>query len=254
MSILTRALGPNPPADAQTRFNIVRDLIDEKNNVCDVLGLQIREQEKTVENKEYDAVLSAASKDDVRAARELLVEMTGELKATRNVIKDLEAELPALEKAAKKEAADKAAAKKAALAAQKTISADIDAALQAQADYETAVLAAQHARDKVIDELAQVTPDAARMVRGGGDADAILERAQQELEAQAEGISITEFDLRLGALRTEAAKRNDALEEIDLDGPSVFMTKSEPIEQTAESLQVPQQSRWDPEQKRMVAI
>ncbi|EEE47600.2 hypothetical protein [Roseibium alexandrii] len=254
MSILDQALGADAPSSALARKNIVHDIIDQQKVSHAELGREVKHLRKVLEDTENAAILSAASKEDVRQAKANLDEAERDHAAAKRVIKALEDEMPDLIAAAEQEVEAAAKRKADAEKAMETISADVDAALQAQADYEAAVAAAQEARDKVIDELAQVTPEAARMVRGGADADAIKERAQQELEAAAEGLSITEYDLRNGALRTDAAKRNDALQEIDLDGPSVFMMKSEPIEQTAESLQVPQQTRWDPELKQMVAI
>lgn len=259
MTILKKALGPNPPECALTRLNIVRDLIDEKKIEHDTVTAYIKGQEQTLIDLEYDAVLSAASKDDVREARALLDELRGEERALNAVVKDLSAELPKLEEAAKAQEAKRAAEKKAALAGQKTIAKRIDAALDAQEAYKAAVEAAQAVRDEVINKVAADCPDAARMIRADEVPEAIQARGREELEAAAEGITIQQYDFNLGRAKTDTAKR---LDEINASieaaiaegeqGQSVFQLKRGVVEPKVEEIPAPKQSVWDENEKQWV--
>lgn len=256
MTILKKALGPNPPECALTQLNIVRDLIDEKKIECDAVSAYVKGQEQALLNLEYDAVLSAASKNDVREARALLEELQGQERALKAVVKDLTAELPKLEEAAKAQEAKRAAVKKAAQAGQKTIAKRIDAALDAQEAYKAAVEAAQAERDKVIAEVAADCPDAARMIRADEAPEAIQARGQDELEAAAEGITLAELDFRRNGAKTETAKR---LEEMDAasdaaiaagnQSPSVFQMKRN----SGEAVEAESDMAWNNETKQWVA-
>ncbi len=119
-----------------------------------------------------------------------------EIRGAEAVLAGIESEIPGLQEAAEHEAADaeRQAGIKAALAGQRTLQKRLDTALQAQA-----------ALEQALDALADA-PEAARMIRTGRFSDRdIIERAQEELDARTQGITLAELRTLEDQAETKAA-------------------------------------------------
>lgn len=136
---------------------------------------------------------SGAAVANLRAEQSSL---ESEIRGSEAVLAGIKDAIPGLQEAAEQEAADAArqAGIKAALAGQKTLQKRLDTALQAQA-----------ALEQALDALADA-PEAVRMIRACRFTDRdIIERAEEELDARTQGITLAQLRAMEDQAETKAA-------------------------------------------------
>ncbi|GAB2206046.1 hypothetical protein ROS1_28620 [Roseibium sp. ROS1] len=195
MNIITRLFGDKQKtaADklsvAKARVLELENLIVQNKIVRDSIADQIIDAEIAIG-------LGEGSSATVTKLRAEQADLESEIRGAEAVLTSICDAIPGLQEAAEQEAADaeRQAGIKAALAGQRTLQKRLDTALQAQA-----------ALEQALDALADA-PEAARMIRAGRFTDRdISERAQEELDARTQGITLAQLRVMEEQAETKAA-------------------------------------------------
>lgn len=195
MNIITRLFGDKQKAAADKLSAAKARVLELENQIA-----QNKIARDKLANQIIDAEIAIGLGEGSGAAvASLRAEQSGlesEIRGAEAVLAGIKDAIPGLQEAVEHEAADaeRQAGIKAALAGQKTLRKRLEAALSGQA-----------ALEQALDALADA-PEAARMIRAGRFTDRdIIERAEEELDARTQGITLAELRAMEDQAATKAA-------------------------------------------------